>query len=129
VAAGVEAARKVFSRTGAQAVGKQASFVDGAIKFLAKAQPNSVKLIPKDAGLALNSWKTGGKTLLGKPQMAHTVQSVPALATGTGLVAVERGGAMVGKWESEPYQEHIKSVIKGKVDDATHGFRNALAAR
>lgn len=127
MAAGVEAARKVFSRTGAQAVGKQASYVDGAIKFLARSQPNSLKLIPKDAGLALNSWQTGGKTWLRTPEMAHTVQSVPALATGTGLVAVERGGVMVGKWEATPYQEHATNMVKNRIGDATQGFRHALA--
>ncbi|RCW45152.1 hypothetical protein DFQ14_103116 [Halopolyspora algeriensis] len=116
-AAGAQAASKTINRAGAQAVGSRANMVNKAINAFG------------GEGVAVNSWKTGGSSLLGVEKMAHTAQSGAAVATGTGVLTAEKSAIMVAKWEAQPYIEKGENAVKDAVGNAARGFQNALAAR
>lgn len=118
VAAGAQAASKTVNRAGAQAVGSRANMVNKVVnKFGGE-------------GVALNSWKTGERAMVtGSEKMAHTAQSGAAIATGTGVLAAEKSGIMVAKWEAQPYIEKGENAVKDAVGNAASGFHNAMAAR
>lgn len=118
LAAGVKAASTAFSRSGAQELGKYAHYADKGLGF-------GAKLIGKGeqyGGLALNSWETGGKTLLRTTEVLHTAQSGAAVVAGTTLLTGKVAAVQVGKWEAQPYIEQGKESIM-------NGFDNAVGRR
>ncbi|MCU1679999.1 MAG: hypothetical protein JWQ81_738 [Amycolatopsis sp.] len=75
--------------------------------------------------LAVNSWKTGGKSLatLGlTDKVAHTAQSGAAVIAGTSVATVKQAAVTVGKGEAQPYIEQGKNTVMNGVHSALGGW-------